>query len=135
MSEFEEELSTADKITTLINSMSKKDLMDLIISIAQSMPEEEQVVLLQDLLSRSLKRENTRHEVFKKISFSYRGETQSGNIQNISTSGLFIETNKDFTKGREIMMKIPFHKTSKEILVRGKIVRITPHGIGVQFSK
>ncbi len=135
MPEPEKDIDISDKIIALIRNMSKNDLTELLISIVQVLPDEEQVILLKDLMSRCLKRGNTRHPVFNKIDFSYRGKSYPGIIQDISTTGLFIETNQEFIKGREIIMKIPFHKSAKEILVRGEIIRITPHGIGVNFSK
>jgi len=55
-------------------------------------------------------------------------------IQDLSSSGVFIKTNKNLFAGEEIAMTFTFPKTLKTIMVTGEIVRISYDGAGVKFN-
>ena len=56
-------------------------------------------------------------------------------IQNLSASGLFIETQFPFFVGEKLSMTFSFPATDDPIKITGKIVRIDSNGIGVQFDE
>jgi len=56
-------------------------------------------------------------------------------IQNLSVSGLFIETQFPFFVGEELSMTFSFPGTDDPIKITGKIVRVDSNGIGVQFDE
>jgi Tfp pilus assembly protein PilZ len=57
-----------------------------------------------------------------------------GSIKDISNSGVFIETNKDLYVGQTLTLAIPTRKPRKEVKLKGEIVRIEPHGLGIKFK-
>ncbi len=56
-------------------------------------------------------------------------------IQNLSVSGLFIETQLPFFVGEELSMTFSLPGADDPIKITGKIVRIDSNGIGVQFDE
>jgi Tfp pilus assembly protein PilZ len=57
-----------------------------------------------------------------------------GSIKDISNGGIFIETNKDLYVGQTLTLAIPTRKPRKEVKLKGEIVRIEPHGLGIKFK-
>ena len=56
-------------------------------------------------------------------------------IQNLSVSGLFIETRIPFFVGDELSMTFSLTDAENPIKITGKIVRVDSNGIGVQFEE
>jgi hypothetical protein len=56
-------------------------------------------------------------------------------IQNLSVSGLFIETQLPFFVGEKLSMTFSLPGADDPIKISGKIVRIDSNGIGVQFDE
>ena len=67
------------------------------------------------------------------VEFVVEGRTYHGTIENKGEGGVFIKTKEHFSAGQDISMTY-----ESSIFIRkkraGKIVRITPHGIGVEFN-
>ena len=55
-------------------------------------------------------------------------------IQDLSSGGAFIQTNKTLTIGQEIAMTISLPNSRKELKATGEIVRVNPKGVGVEFT-
>jgi len=55
-------------------------------------------------------------------------------IQDLCTSGVFINTDRNFSIGQEISLTFWFPESGKKMMASGKIVRITYSGIGVKFN-
>ena len=55
-------------------------------------------------------------------------------IQDLCTSGVFINTDRNFSIGQGISLTFWFPETGKKMIASGKIVRITYSGIGVKFN-
>ena len=55
-------------------------------------------------------------------------------IDDISSSGVFIRTSRDFSIGQEIAMTITFPVPVEPLKVTGEIVRTSSMGIGVKFK-
>ena len=55
-------------------------------------------------------------------------------IQDLCTSGVFINTDRKFSIGQEVSLTFWFPESGKKMMASGKIVRITYSGIGVKFN-
>jgi PilZ domain-containing protein len=55
-------------------------------------------------------------------------------IQDLCTSGVFINTDRKFSIGEEISLIFHFPTSGKKLMASGKIVRATYSGIGVKFN-
>lgn len=54
-------------------------------------------------------------------------------IQDLSSGGAFIQTDKTLRIGQEIAMTISLPNSRKELKATGEIVRVSPKGVGVEF--
>lgn len=54
-------------------------------------------------------------------------------IQDISTSGAFVETRHLLSVGKNIAMTFSLPISRKNIKINGRIARATPHGLGIAF--
>jgi Tfp pilus assembly protein PilZ len=124
-----------DELIETVNDLPDQIVKKLLVELIQTMPEEDQLVLLTDIKTRATKRVKTRHNVFTEIDFTVKNLLHKGLIQDISRSGLFIETDMPFTVGTPISMVIPFYKSDKKANTAGEVVRVVTNGIGVQFRK
>ncbi len=82
------------------------------------------------------RREHIRIITSKGVDFVVRGRLYRGLIENKSHGGVFIKTEGRFSdryEGQGISMAIESPQFGSEKRT-GKIVRITPEGIGVEFS-
>ncbi len=80
------------------------------------------------------RREYVRMPTTWNVDFSVDGgHVYMGLIEDKSDNGVFIETAVRFSEGRDISMTIESHNFDIEKRI-GKIVRVTPHGIGVKFT-
>jgi Tfp pilus assembly protein PilZ len=55
--------------------------------------------------------------------------------QNISNSGVFIQTDFNFHTDQQITMVLQPPKIEKDITVGGRIARVDSKGIGVKFDE
>ena len=55
-------------------------------------------------------------------------------IQDLSSGGAFIQTDKTLAIGQEIAMTISLPNSRKELKATGEIVRVGPKGVGVEFT-
>ena len=55
-------------------------------------------------------------------------------IQDLSSGGAFIQTNKKLTIGQEIAMTISLPNSRKALKATGEIVRVSPKGVGLEFK-
>ena len=55
-------------------------------------------------------------------------------IQDLSSGGAFIQTDKNLTIGQEVAMTISLPNSRKELKATGEIVRVSPKGVGVEFT-
>lgn len=118
-----------------------KDLSSLIISI----PEAQRCKLLLKLLKwyHSKKIELSKHlelrgyprKLFKiPVELSKNGFTFMCYTKNISHSGAFIQIDFSFHVSQNVSMILSPHQIKNDITVGGKIVRVDPKGVGVEFD-
>lgn len=104
-----------------------------------AMSDEQQVALLKQLTSDTTfagsEREETRRNYVNDVRFVCRNKTYTGMSEDISGSGMFIETRGPFRVGQTVVVSIPYSTAAREIDVPAEIVRTTPRGIGLRFIK
>lgn len=79
-------------------------------------------------------RKHPRRQFPKPVVFATRNQYYQGTIGNISRGGAFISTKEGFALGQKIKMIIPDTKYEKDTLIKGRIVRLGPSGVGVKFT-
>ncbi len=87
-------------------------------------------------MSTEEKRECVRLSISRGVDFSVKGRAYRGSIENNSDCGVFIKTKRRFSdryEGLAISMTIESPKFGSEERT-GKITRVTPEGIGVEFN-
>ncbi len=80
------------------------------------------------------KRERVRHADAKIVDFVVGKRAHRGSTTNMSRNGVFIKTEGRFSKGQDISMVFESPRFEKREKRTGKIIRVAPHGIGVEFS-
>lgn len=81
------------------------------------------------------KRVFPRKPLFVPVNFSSEGRAYQDFIRNISTEGVFIDTRVPLQVGQQISMVFPLPSRAKEIKISGEVVRVSPEGVGVRFSR
>lgn len=123
-------------------------LMELVVRLS----EEEQVMLLEKaeelvrLKGAKPKRTSLRQGKFQNerryprkpctiiVNFSAGSRYYTSSIQNISVDGAFIHTRAAFEIGEAVSMAFSYPDFPDVFRIRGRICRVTPRGIGVQFQ-
>jgi Tfp pilus assembly protein PilZ len=109
-------------------------LVDLILK----MNVKERQALLDELEEKIKKgnREFSRKDYKKQVDFVLNERIFRGFIQNLSSSGMFIETSESFSEGEKITLTFELPEPGEHIKVSGKIVRLIPGvGFGVKFNQ
>ncbi len=109
-------------------------LVDLILKMSAK----ERQTLLNELEEKYKKgnREFSRKDYKKEVDFVLNERIFRGFIQNLSASGMFIETSESFSEGQRIILTFELPEPGDHIKVSGKIVRLIPGvGFGVKFNK
>ena len=113
----------------------RTDVTFRLFELITDMDLEAQINLLEELekkqtrKTRKHKRRNTNLTVY----YATPDRAYRDVIQNISPTGVFIETTEPFNVGQEILLNFTPTRHTEAIKVRGQVVRITDEGIGVKF--
>jgi hypothetical protein len=128
----------ADKLNELDIHEVRSRLFDLILVI----PDAELRQLLEELIKRQESRpENLREHYREDVSIEVECTADNvkcqDSIKNISSGGIFIETEENFSMGQKIMVtfSIPKYNFDNKITLVGEVVRIEPSGVGVKFNE
>ncbi len=82
------------------------------------------------------RRKCVRLSTSRRVDFVVKGRAYRGSIENNCESGVFIKTEGRFSgrhEGQDISMTIESPKFGSEERT-GKIARVTPEGVGVEFN-
>ena len=110
------------RLVDLILKMSAKERQDLLNELEEKY--------------KKGKREFSRKDYEKEVDFVLNERIFRGFIQNLSSSGMFIETSESFSEGERITLTFELPVPGEHIKVSGKIVRLIPMvGFGVKFNK
>jgi len=121
------------------NQISKEEVYNKILTIIASLSESQMRNLLKKLVNWQQSKFDEKRKCPRKSTFIWTecsADTRffTDFIQNLSVSGLFIETQLPFFVGEELSMTFSLPGADDPIKITGKIVRIDSKGIGVQFD-
>ncbi len=111
------------------------NVFDQLVELISKMTDGEQEKLLEALKKRRAEQREERMELYSETRFTVSGEDYKGVVLDLSSSGLFIETDEPFSIGQEISINWQRSQDAKIIKVRGRIARVESNGIGIQFYK
>jgi len=145
MSEAEKQKLQTILVAKLSDDRNEKDLSSLIVGI----PDKKRRELLERLTnwyhykysklrgrSKLLELRGYPRRPFKTlVEVSKNGLTFMCLTQNISNSGVFIQTDFNFHTDQQITMVLQPPKIEKDITVGGRIARVDSKGIGVKFDE
>ena len=77
-------------------------------------------------------RRHQRKSYSKPVRFAAKEAVFEGFLKNISSAGVFIEANQNFSAGQILTFEIPLKKNQRA-KVKGKVVWSSPDGFGVKF--
>ena len=133
--------STKTKLmTNNDNKIGKEEVYSKILSIISTLSEAQMGKLLKSLEKWQQSKFDEKRKYHRKQTFIWTECSASSRlftdfIQNLSVSGLFIETQLPFFVGEELSMTFSLPGTDDPIKITGNIVRIDSKGIGVQFDE
>ena len=93
------------------------------------------IVQNNDMKANRDPRKYPRRRYVKSVFFKCHQHHHKGVINNISRSGVFIETKNKFFFGQTIELVIPKLKIDKSVKLKGWIVRLSQNGVGVTFKR
>ena len=116
---------------------SQTDVTFRLFELITDLTFEEQVGMLEELEKKQTRhtRRHKRRETNLTVYYATHDRAYRDTIQNISPTGVFIETREPFNVGQEILLNFTPARNADPIKVRGKVVRITDDGIGVKFVR
>jgi hypothetical protein len=128
------------KTMTNNNKSSIAEIRGHLLELIFDMPEAETRQLLNELKVRlqsksEERREHPRKKTFIQVDCAGARCAITDFIQNLSVSGLFIETQIPFYAGEKLSMTFSLPGAEDPIKITGKIIRVNSRGIGVQFDE
>jgi hypothetical protein len=123
-----------------VNEPGRNEVRAFIFGIIDDMSDTEMRQLLNDLekwqKSKNEKRKYPRKTALIDITYSSdKKRVFEDFVRNISSGGLYIETNLVSELGQQLHMTFSHPDSGDPIKVSGKIVRVDSGGIGVRFNK
>jgi hypothetical protein len=122
------------------NQLTREEVYNKILTIIASLSESQMRNLLKSLVNWQQSKFDEKRKYPRKQTFVWTECSASTRfftdfIQNLSVSGLYIETQLPFFVGEELSMTFSLPGADAPIKITGKIVRIDSNGIGVQFDE
>jgi len=111
-------------------------ITDQLIERIKSLSLEKQAQLLKELdegKNRVL-RQHDRKILFMTVDYIVDGKYFRDFIQDMSSSGVFINTSQTFSLDQTILMTFMSPDNQQPFKMNGEIVRVTPDGVGVRFK-
>jgi Tfp pilus assembly protein PilZ len=111
-------------------------ITDQLIERIKSLSLEKQAQLLKELdegKNRVL-RQHDRKIFFMTVDYIVDGKYFRDFIQDMSSSGVFINTSQTFSLDQTILMTFMSPDNQQPFKMNGEIVRVTPDGVGVRFK-
>jgi len=109
------------------------NLFEMILSLNEN--QQRTLLKLAEYIFIEEKRIESRKSCDILIYYASSDRVYTGHIQNISSSGLFIITEKALAVGEEILMTFRMNGINKPIKIRGEIVHTNRLGMGVKFKE
>jgi len=94
---------------------------------------QELVNFIKSMENRGGKRKTDRRYIKISVDYSVKDKVYSDTIENISSGGVFIRTTRPLQVGDSITMVASIPSIEGNIKLKGKIIRRTEEGVGVEF--
>ena len=116
--------------------MAESKILQELIDALDKMSEKEQLELLEYIKLRPFveKRLDHRKPYSTPLDYSVDNRFYRDFITDISSTGIFLSTNKDFSAGQKVTMALPLPGRKGEFKLTGTIVRAAENGIGIKFD-
>ncbi len=128
---------TEDQQLDLLKQLLKDNITNHLFKLVVSIPEDQQETFLKQLevmVQQQGDREHQRKACFITVDYAVEGRVYTNYIQDISPTGVFIETSESFSVGQETLMTFSFPEREDSFKMTGEISRTTAEGIGVKFK-
>lgn len=128
---------TEDQQLDLLKQLLKDNITNHLFKLVVSIPEDQQETLLEQLkvmIQQKGDREHQRKACLITVDYAVGGRAYTNYIQDISPTGVFIETSESFPVGQEVLMTFSFPGREDSFKISGEISRTTAEGIGVKFK-
>ncbi len=147
MTNSEQPYSIIPRIFELINDLTEDQQLDLLKQLLKDnitnhlfkpvvdIPEDQQESFLEQLgvmVQQKRDREHQRKACLITVDYAIGGRAYTNYIQDISPTGVFIETSESFPVGLEMLMTFSFPDREDSFKMSGEISRTTADGIGVK---
>lgn len=121
---------------TAFDKSGNSDSVDCLMELISNMSEHEQENLLEELQERQgkEKRKYPRKPFLVSVDYADQENFYQDFIRDINANGVFIDTKKPFTVGKEVTLTFPIPHEQGQVKINGQIVRVTKQGIGVKFA-
>ena len=115
---------------------TKSTVTARLFALILEMSGEEQKALLKELEDKRIKgkRKHVRRPLFMLVDYASQKGVYKDFTQNISESGVFIETRMPFRVGEDVTLTFPLPSRNEHLKIAGEVVRTDPEGIGVKFK-
>jgi Tfp pilus assembly protein PilZ len=121
----------------LLKQLLKDNVTIQLFKLVVSLPEDQQKTLLkhlEELISQKGDRRDSRKPCLITVNYAVDGRAFTNYIQDISPTGVFIESGESFAVGQNILMTFSFPDMEDSFRIGGEISRTTPKGFGVKFN-
>jgi Tfp pilus assembly protein PilZ len=135
----------------LINNLSEKEQIDIfrqflkgstagfLLKMAIDMSNEQRFIFMKHLeemqpeTDKKDRRKQARKDCLINVNFKIRGQKFSSYILDISSSGVFIETNELFASGLKMLLNFLTPEDRQTLSLIGEIIWADARGVGVKF--
>jgi len=112
-----------------------KSVIEKITKLAMELPVKQRRQLVALILTWKKNIRRTQREKYSELlNFTSEKGTHYGYARNINATGVFIECRGEFKIGEHVQLVLAFISAPNPVKLRGKIVRRTAEGIGIQFD-
>ena len=80
------------------------------------------------------KRQYERKNLFEMLDYTVNSQYYTDFTEDMSESGIFIRTKRNFTAGQEISIQFASPDQDRPFNIKGTIARVLPEGVGVKFK-
>ena len=126
-----------DQQLGLLKQLLKNNVTAQLFKLVVSIPEDHQKTLLkqlEEMVPQKGSRRDSRKACLITVNYAVGGRAFTNYIQDISPTGVFIESSEPFSVGQDILMTFSFPDQEDSFRIGGKITRATPDGFGVKFN-
>lgn len=118
------------------SSASDTELIEMLGKLIRELSDKQKhelVNFIRSLVKRREKRNSGRKYIKVSVDYSVKDKFYSDTLENVSSSGAFIRTTRPIEVGDATTMVASIPGIEKNLKMKGKIVRRTKEGVGIEF--